>query len=66
MGQYDPKLLITRAEQWRAEAEAATLDAMRSFCLREAAWCERRVDLAYNTPMFLDQEAIPPHLDRPA
>ena len=49
---YDPVVLKERAELWRAEAAAATVDAMRTFCLTEAAYCERRVQMSLSTPVI--------------
>jgi hypothetical protein len=49
---YDLAVLKERAELWRAEAAAATLEAMRSFCLTEAAYCERRVEMSLSTPVI--------------
>jgi len=49
---YDLAVLKERAELWRAEAAAATLEAMRSFCLTEAAHCERRVEMSLSTPVI--------------
>lgn len=57
MNQYDPKFLAERALQWRAEAQEATLEAMRVFCLREALWCERRVHMGLHTPAILEPSA---------
>jgi hypothetical protein len=50
--QYDPKALQERARLWRAEAAVATLDAVRNFCLEEAAKCERLVHQSLSTPVF--------------
>jgi hypothetical protein len=49
---YDPKTLRERARLWRAEAEVATLEAVRIFCLEEAAKCDQRVHLSLSTPVF--------------
>ena len=49
---YDLTVLKERAELWRAEANAATLEAMRSFCLTEAAYCEHRVEMSISTPVI--------------
>jgi hypothetical protein len=49
---YDLAVLKERAELWRAEAAAATFEAMRSFCLTEAAYCERRVEMSLSTPVI--------------
>jgi hypothetical protein len=58
MGQslYDLVVLRERAEQWRAEAAAATHEPMRRFCLTEADQCERRVQMSLSTPVF--REAV--------
>jgi hypothetical protein len=59
--QYDPVVLQERADLWRAEAAAATLDAIRTFCLTEALQCERRVEMSRSTPVILemrDQQGI--------
>jgi hypothetical protein len=47
-------VLWERAHLWRAEADAASLDAMRQLCLTEAARCEHRVALSFSTPLFRD------------
>jgi hypothetical protein len=49
---YDVAVLIERAELWRAEAAAATLEAMRRFCLTEADRCEQRIQISRSTPVF--------------
>jgi hypothetical protein len=49
---YDLVVLRERADQWRAEAAAATLESMRAFCLTEADHCERRVQLSLSTPII--------------
>jgi hypothetical protein len=49
---YDPRNLLERAKQWRAEAAAATLAEMRAYCLDEADRCERRVQRSRSTPVF--------------
>jgi hypothetical protein len=49
---YDLVVLEKRAQLWRAEADIATLEEMRSFCLTEADQCERRVELSRSTPVF--------------
>jgi hypothetical protein len=49
---YDVVVLKERAELWRAEAAAATVDAMRAFCLTEADHCERRVQMSLSTPVI--------------
>ncbi|HEX4368582.1 MAG TPA: hypothetical protein VH023_17220 [Rhodopila sp.] len=49
---YDVVVLKERAELWRAEAAAATVDAMRIFCLTEADYCERRVQMSLSTPVI--------------
>jgi hypothetical protein len=49
---YDPVVLEERAQLWRAEADVATLEEMRSFCLTEADRCERRVELSRSTPVI--------------
>jgi hypothetical protein len=53
---YDLVVLRERADQWRAEAAAATLESMRAFCLTEAHHCERRVQMSLSTPVI--QEMI--------
>ena len=52
---YDPAVLKERADLWRAEAAAATLESMRQFCLTEAAQCERRVEMSLSTPVFREK-----------
>jgi hypothetical protein len=52
---YDLTVLRERAELWRAEAAAATLEAMRSFCLIEADQCERRVQMSLSTPVLRER-----------
>jgi hypothetical protein len=49
---YDLSVLRERAALWRAEAEAATLEPMRVFCLTEANFCERRVEMSLSTPVI--------------
>ena len=49
---YDVEVLQERAELWRAEAAAATVKAMRDFCLSEADHCERRVQMSLSTPII--------------
>jgi hypothetical protein len=49
---YDTLVLLKRAKQWRAEAARVAPGAMRAFCLAEADWCERRVNLSRATPVF--------------
>jgi hypothetical protein len=49
---YDPDALTRRAALWRLEAEVATLQEMRVFCLHEADQCERRANLSRNTPVL--------------
>jgi hypothetical protein len=49
---YDPVILKERAQLWRVEADAATLEEMRTFCLNEADRCERRIELSLSTPVF--------------
>jgi hypothetical protein len=59
---YDLTVLKERAELWRVEANSATFEAMRSFCLTEAANCERRVELSVTTPVIreiLDYQSGP-------
>ncbi len=55
---YDPLVLRERAELWRAEAAAATLEAMRNFCLTQADQCERRVELSLTTPVIREMHDI--------
>jgi hypothetical protein len=45
-------VLKERAELWRVEAAAATVDAMRNFCLTEAYQCDRRVQMSLSTPVI--------------
>jgi hypothetical protein len=52
---YDLAVLRERAALWRAEAAAATLEAMRAFCLTEADRCERRVQMSLFTPVFRER-----------
>jgi hypothetical protein len=49
---YDLTVLQERAQLWRAEAEAATRESMRIYCLTEADRCQRRVHLSLSTPVF--------------
>lgn len=49
---YDVAVLMERAELWRTEAAAATVEAMRVFCLTEADYCERRVQMSLSTPVI--------------
>jgi hypothetical protein len=52
---YDLAVLKERAELWRAEAAATTLEAMRAFCLIEADQCEQRVQMSLSTPVIRDK-----------
>jgi hypothetical protein len=54
---YDLTVLQERAQLWRAEAAAATLEAMRIFCLAEADRCEHRVHLSLWTPVIREARA---------
>jgi hypothetical protein len=47
---YDLAALRERAKLWRAEAAAATLEAMRTFCLTQADQCEQRIQTSLLTP----------------
>jgi len=49
---YDVVVLKERAALWRVEAAASTVDAMRIFCLTEADYCERRVQMSLSTPVI--------------
>jgi hypothetical protein len=55
---YDPDSLTRRAALWRLEAEAATLRAMRLFCLAEAEKCEQRAEKSLYTPIIVDASNI--------
>ncbi len=55
---YDPESLARRAAQWRIEAEAATLKAMRLFCLNEAEKCEMRAERSLHTPVISDPDYV--------
>jgi hypothetical protein len=44
---HDPTVLIERAELWRAEAAATTLEDMRTYCLAEAERCARKARMAF-------------------
>lgn len=55
---YDPESLTRRAALWRAEAEAATLRAMRLFCLMEADKCERRAEMSLSTPVISESRNV--------
>jgi hypothetical protein len=48
---YDPCALQKRAQLWRIEAEAVTLQALREFCLEEVQ-NERRAILSIATPVL--------------
>lgn len=50
---YDPITLEEGARLWRTEAEAASLPALRAFCLEEAERCERRIRDSLATPILL-------------
>lgn len=54
MNDYDPESLAQRAAQWRMEAQAATLRAMRLFCLNEAEKCEMRAERSLHTPVIAE------------
>jgi hypothetical protein len=49
---YDLVVLRERADQWRAEAAAATLEPMRTYCLTQADYCEHRVQMSLSTPVI--------------
>ncbi|MDR3533635.1 MAG: hypothetical protein P4L90_24125 [Rhodopila sp.] len=51
---YDPEALKQKAELWRLEAAAATMEAVRAFCLDEAAKCEQRAQRSLSTPVLSD------------
>jgi hypothetical protein len=51
---YDLAVLKERAELWRIEAAAATIEAVRMFCLTEADYCERRIQMSASTPLLLE------------
>jgi hypothetical protein len=51
---YDLAVLKERARLWRIEAAAATIEAMRVFCLTEADYCERRIQTSLSTPILLE------------
>jgi hypothetical protein len=56
--QKDPQVFLARAEEARAEADAATLDNVRQRCLRsEAAWRDMAERAAKTEKMRSDQEA---------
>ena len=55
---YDPESLARRAAEWRMEAEAATLKAMRVFCLSEAEKCEMRAERSLRTPVISDSDLV--------
>jgi hypothetical protein len=55
---YDPDSLTRRAALWRIEAEAATLRAMRLFCLSEADKCEQRAERSLYTPVLSEPQSI--------
>ena len=64
--QKDPELFLARAEEARAQADAATLDNVRERCLRsEAAWRDMAERAAKTEKMRSDQEAAKAAL-RPA
>jgi hypothetical protein len=44
--EHDPTPLMDRADLWRAEADRATISAMRSFCLLQAECCDGHVELS--------------------
>ena len=54
---FDPDLLAERGRLWRLEAEAATLEPMRKFCLGQADYCERLVRASMETPVLLEAPA---------
>ena len=49
---YDTQALQEKAAQWRVEAGRMTLASLRAFCLAEAKWYERRIQLSRSTPVF--------------
>jgi hypothetical protein len=52
---YDLTALSERANLWRAEAAAATLEAMRTFCLTQADQCEQRIQMSLLTPAISER-----------
>jgi hypothetical protein len=49
---YDPARILARAQEWRAEAEAATIPEMRDFCLQQALRCESLVNRSLDTAVL--------------
>lgn len=56
---YDLVVLQERAALWRVEAAVATREAMRIFCLAEAGYCERRIEMSMTTPVFREVSSAP-------
>jgi hypothetical protein len=52
--QYDPEVLMNRAERWRREAALVTLEGVSEFCLVQAEACEKRVHQSLTAPVFRD------------
>jgi hypothetical protein len=51
---YDPSALLAKSRLWLVEADAATLPAVRAFCLREAARYETMVQRSIDVPAISD------------
>jgi len=56
--QYDTKTLTRRAEAWRHQANTATLETLREFCLAQAEECERRLHQSKTTPVLRDRARL--------
>ena len=55
---YNIEELATRAAEWRLEAEAATMPAMRRFCLQEASQCERLIQRSLEVCVVTEVEDL--------
>jgi hypothetical protein len=56
--QYDTDSLTRRGEAWRHQANTATLETLREFCLAQAEECERRVHQSKTAPILRDRARL--------
>jgi hypothetical protein len=56
---YDIEALIAQSEEWRVEAERATVPSRRAFCLSEAARCDRMVQRSIAIPVIEGAATLP-------
>jgi hypothetical protein len=50
--------LGTAATSWRRQANTATLESLREFCLAQAEECERRVHQSKTAPVLRDRARL--------